>query len=318
LAAASIRAAAPGTRVGYLEPMVAGGGRSGAADRFPEVPGELMDDFVVVDGPIPGLVDLVQPSVGQLIVAVDGMVVELESGPVQLQTARQSEDPGTGPAPAVEVRFDKGSLFSRVFRVAIRPEAAYLFLVVGLALAVFEFYAAGVGVMAAVAVLALLVGGYGVVALPVRWWAVGLTLVGLGLYTADFQRHDLGWRSILGTAALLAGGLWFVDAAPQFGINWWAVLGVVAGAALFFGVGMTAVVRSRFSTATIGRDHLIGRLGAAATDFDPTGVVDLDGARWQATSRRAAGIEEGDGVEVIAVSGIVLEVEPVNLTDVRE
>ena len=82
------------------------------------------------------------------------------------------------------------------------------------------------------------------------------------------------------------------------------------GTALFFGIGMTAVVRSRFSTTTIGREHLIGRAGIAESDLDPTGVVSVDGARWRAKATRAAGIRLGDPVDVVAVDGIVLDVDP--------
>lgn len=215
------------------------------------------------------------------------------------------------PEPAVVVRFDEPGLLTRTLRVAARPEAAFFFLVAGLALAAFEFYAAGVGVMAAVSVLSLLLAAYGVAVLPVRWWAIVLAVAGLGLYTADFQRNDLGWRSVLGTIGLVVGGLWFTDAEPHFAPVWWTVLAITVGAALFFGIGMTAVVRARFSTRTIGREQLVGRTGVATNAFDPDGVVDLDGAQWRARSTRAARIEPGDAVEVVAVEGVVLQVDPV-------
>lgn len=164
--------------------------------------------------------------------------------------------------------------------------------------------------MAGVGVVSLLLAGYGLSVLPVRWWAVAAVVAGLLLYAADFQRHGLGWRSLLGTAGLTAGGLFFVDAAPQFTMRWWVVLLVLAGVALFFGFGMTAVVRARFSTRTIGREQLVGRHGVAVTALDPVGVVDVDGAEWRASAARAAALQPGDGVVVTAVHGIQLEVDP--------
>ena len=79
----------------------------------------------------------------------------------------------------------------------------------------------------------------------------------------------------------------------------------------WFLFGMTTVVRARFSTPTIGRDHLIGRRGRAETAVRPEGVVVVDGARWRANSARVSGIEAGDEVVVAAVSGFVLDVDPV-------
>jgi membrane-bound serine protease (ClpP class) len=101
-----------------------------------------------------------------------------------------------------------------------------------------------------------------------------------------------------------------VELGPQITVSWWIIVLVVAAAGLFFGVAMTTVVRSRFATATIGRDHLVGRIGTAASDLSPDGVVALENARWRARASRAAGIREGDRVRVSGVDGIVLAVEP--------
>jgi membrane protein implicated in regulation of membrane protease activity len=43
--------------------------------------------------------------------------------------------------------------------------------------------------------------------------------------------------------------------------------------------------------------------------FDPEGLVEGDGARWRAITRRVADISEGDAVTVIGVRGVVLDVE---------
>jgi membrane-bound ClpP family serine protease len=117
----------------------------------------------------------------------------------------------------------------------------------------------------------------------------------------------------VGSAFLLGGGLTLTQAAPQFEPRWWAVVLTVIGIASFYIVALTTVARSRFSTRTIGREHLVGRHGVAETSFDPMGIVEVDGARWQARSHRAAGVGPGDAIEVVAVSGIMLEIAPVEV-----
>ncbi len=315
VAATPIRAAAPQAKVGFLLPTVSGDDEplpAAPSDRFGAVPRRLLVERRSVEGPIPGLVDIVTPSIGQLIVLLDGTTV-VAPEPVELRTAVlvENEDGSVRPEPAVVVRFDEPGLLTRTLRIAARPEAAMFFLVAGLALAAFEFYAAGVGVMAAVSVLSLVLSAYGLATLPVRWWAVALVVAGVGLYAADFQRNDLGLRSLAGTAGLVVGGLWFTSAEPHFAPVWWTVLAITLGAGLFFGIGMTAVVRARFSTRMIGREHLIGRTGIAQHAFSPDGVVDLDGAQWRARSTRAADITPGDVVEVVGVDGVILQVDPV-------
>ena len=307
--AADYAGAAPGAHLGYTFPTVAGDATS---VNFSSTPGltELGESRIEVPatGGLPDFIDISSPSIGQFIAALDGLVID----GLVLETADQTTlaDGSVVTIPAVEVRFVKPGLFTRFLRLAIRPEAAFFFLTAGLALVAFEFYAAGVGVTAAVAALSLFLSAYGLSSLPIRPWAVFSAVVGLLLYTWDFQRNQLGWRSLLGTASLAAGGLYLTDAGPQFGPRWWAVVIVVVGLALFYLFAMTTVVRSRFSTPTIGREYLIGRSGHAESDIEPDGLVSVNGARWRATAHRAAGIKEGDAVTVLGVREIVLEVGP--------
>jgi membrane-bound serine protease (ClpP class) len=55
---------------------------------------------------------------------------------------------------------------------------------------------------------------------------------------------------------------------------------------------------------------MIGELGTADVAVAPDGVVTVRGARWRARTNRATPVERGANVRVVAVEGIVLEVEP--------
>lgn len=309
LLVADATGAAPGTSVGYLEPVVADANVTGVAAAASRQHAAAMDESLPVTADeAPPLIDEIVPTIGQFIASLDGRTLR----GVSLETARQitAEDGSVVTVPSVEVRFVKPGLFTRFLRLASRPEAAFFFLLAGIAVATFEFYAAGAGVAAAVGALSLFLAGYGWATLPINWVAVGVALVGLLLYTWDFQQQRLGWRSVVGTIALVAGGLFYTQAGPQYRPAWWGVVLTVVGIALFYGFALTTVVRARFSTLTIGREYLIGKLGTAETDFDPEGVVVVDGARWRARSHRAAGLRPGDPIQVREVSGILLEVGP--------
>jgi len=313
LAAAPIRGAAPGVTIGPAAPFIAGDAETvdAFADLFEDAPRSVIDDVLEVDAPIPGLVEIVEPSIGQFVVGLDGLELTIGDRSVVLSTATTGVEAGIEVIkPGAPVTFIEPGVIDQVLRVAVRPDAAYFFLVLGLALAAFEFFAAGPGLAAAAAALILLLAGYGIGVLPVSWPAVAATIAGLGLYTADFQRNDLGWRSLLGTIGLGWGGFAFIDGSGQLSTSWWVVLMVVVGMALFFGLAMTSLVRARFSTRTIGREHLVGLEGVAASAIAPDGEVELNGARWRARALRASGIEAGDSVRVVAVEGINLEVEP--------
>jgi membrane-bound serine protease (ClpP class) len=85
---------------------------------------------------------------------------------------------------------------------------------------------------------------------------------------------------------------------------------VVAGTALFMVAGMPAMVRARFSTPTIGRDAMVGEMGTALADINPEGTVEVKGAPWRARTNRATPITAGAPVRVVAIDGLLLEVEP--------
>jgi len=311
LITAPLKTAAPGVEIGYLAPIVAG---SEDGSDVVAGPSSLLEDTVTVQGAMPGLVDAALPSIGQVVVWLNGQEVESQRGTSVLRTAREEtgEDGAARILPTAQVRFHEHGLFARLLRLSIQPEAAFFFLVVGLTVAAFEFYAIGPGLAAATGVISLLIAGYGLAVLPVRWWA--LILIGLGLlvYTAEFQRRSFGILSILGTGGLVTGGLFLTDAAPQIVPSPWGVGFTVLAAIFFYLIAMPVVARARFSTGTIGRDHLIGRTGTALTDLGPEGIVEVDGARWRARAHRQAGIASGDMVMVGAVRGLVLEVDPVS------
>jgi membrane-bound serine protease (ClpP class) len=316
---APIRAAAPGVEIGYRSPTVLTGPDIGFTTIMPAgvdtEDAALVDRAVVVGTDlVPGFADVVVPSIGQLVVGLDGAEVEVRGTTVTLSTAEQVVDEsGTSVLrPSGEVTFIKPGLWTRFLRLGSTPGALYFFFLAGIAAAAFEFYAAGVGLTALVAALSLFIAGYGFATMPIDWVAVAAAVVGMAAYTSDFQRNQLGIPSVAGTGFLMFGGLTLTNATPQYGSAWWLVLVVVAGVALFYGFALTTVVRARFSTRTIGREHLIGRKGEALSAFDPEGTISLDGARWRARSHRAAGIRPGDAIEVLEVNGIVLEVGPVD------
>ncbi|MXZ06383.1 MAG: hypothetical protein F4Y75_02535 [Acidimicrobiia bacterium] len=306
LSAAPIGAAAPGVWVGHTQPVVAGGPPSGSDFLGSSLEGLASESFEVADPTADGLIDIVAPSISNLLVELEGASVMVRGESLTLRTLHPTED-GTA---AIRTVFYEPPLGVGILRLATGVEAAFFFLVVGLAVAAFEFYALGPGIASAVAALMLLIGGYGLTVLPFRGWALGLTFLGLGLLTADFQRGRTALLSALGGLALLVGGLFFTDAAPQIRPSWWIVAIIVVSVVAFYAVGMRTVARARFSTPTLGRTHLIGRLGRAITRFDPGGIVEVEGARWHATAHREAGLGPGDPVVVRAVEGPILEVDP--------
>ncbi len=294
-------AIAPGSVVGPALPVVAGR----------EDLSSLLLDPAWLDSQVPaeetGL-DL-QPSIRQYLQDLDGETFATSGGPVRIETLKPFEDGFTLKTPT----FRQPGLGTRFLRLAVTPEAAFFFLVVGLSIASFEFFAIGPGVAAGVAALSLLLAGWGIVNLPVRLWALGLAVLGWAILTAAYQKGGVLALTVLGAALLQVAGMFFVEGSGQIDARWYLVLPSVLAVLFFFLLAMPTVQRARFSTQTIGRDGLIGEKGLALAAFDPDGVVEVRGARWRATAHREAGLSEGSEVVVAGVDGMFLEVEPVNV-----
>jgi membrane-bound serine protease (ClpP class) len=295
-------AIAPGSEIGMLDPLVLGDENLSGFTFVDTI------DPAWLDEPVPaeesGL-DL-QPTIRQYLQDLNGTTFDTRDGPVVVETVRPFEDGVT----LEEVTFVRPGLGTRFFRLAVTPEATFFFLVVGLTIVSFEFFAIGPGVAAGVGALSLLLASWGLVNLPVRPWALGLTVLGWTLLTAAYQKGGIVVLTILGAVMLQVGGMWLVDGQGQIDPRWFLILPSVLGALFFFLLAMPTVQRARFSTRTIGRDGLIGEPGVALVDLTPDGMVEVHGARWRATGHREAGITEGSPVVVTGVDGMFLEVEP--------
>jgi membrane-bound serine protease (ClpP class) len=306
LMAAPIGMAAPGTEVGYAEPAIVTAPHA-AFSAEPEV---VSDSVLTVENEIHGVVDSVSPAIRQLVVGLDGVEVPFAGGSRQVSTLINNTPDSQVEVSHIPVTFHKPGYWARFLRLAVTPEAAFLFLMAGLTVAAFEFYAIGPGIAAAVAAISLFLASYGLATLPLRWWAVAMAVLGWALLTASYQRSGVAAVTALGSILTLGGGLWFVDGAPQISMNPVVTAVIVGVIVLFYTVAMPTVARSRFSTRTIGRDHLIGSQGTALVDFEPDGEVEVHGARWKASAHREARIRQGNPVRITEVDGLVLEVEP--------
>ena len=251
-----------------------------------------------------------QPTIRQFLQDLDGAIFTTADGEVTVSTVREFEEGVT----LKPVTFRKPGLGTRFLRLAVMPEAAFFFLIVGLTIGVFEFYALGPGVAAGVAAVSLFLGGWGLLTLPTRWWAVAGAIASLLLLVTAHQRGGRLPLTVAGAVLAQLSGMFLIDGGGQIDPRWWLILPSVLGALFFFLMAMPTVQKARLSTETIGRDGLIGETGSALVDFDPDGVVEVSGARWRATAHREAGLSHGDSITVTGVDGLFLEVEPA-LTD---
>lgn len=209
--------------------------------------------------------------------------------------------------PVTRTRFITLPLIDQQFHTFASPAVAYLLFVIGLGLLVFELYTAGVGVAGVIGAGSFLAGSYGLDVLDARPIAVALLVLAFVAFAIDVQSGIQQFWSAIGSLFLIAGSLILFG---EHSIGW-LPLGVgIVGVLLAMLGGMPAMVRTRFSTPTIGREWMIGSAGDVVEAIDPEGVISIDGAPWRARTNRATPIAAGERARVVEVDGLLLEVEP--------
>lgn len=305
---------APGTRVGKL------GRQRLPVDEFGPIFGEntglLLDESVdagealdlgvvttfgpvVVETPDGSTTTVIYegaPTVGDFLVNLPGVEVrEIDRG----EEVRRE--------PVTVVFFSRLSVLDQLAHTVASPAVAYLLLVVALGLLVFELFTAGIGLAGVVGAVCWILSCYGLWVLPTNWWAFGLILFAFFGFAIDVQTGVPRFWTIVGVVAFIVGSFTLFDG---LSLSWITLLAGIAGVLLTFYAGMPAMVRTRFSTPTIGREWMIGEMGTAVTDIAYAGVVRIRDAQWRAETNRATPIDQGDPVRVVAIDHLLLEVEP--------
>ncbi|MGH9135857.1 MAG: NfeD family protein [Acidimicrobiales bacterium] len=284
VAAADVRAVAPSSR---LEPP---DDRSYGSDEAVE---ERLSD----------LGGLRAATVGDVIVNLPDFGIDVEVREIREGDEIRRE-------PLTRTRFAQLPLLSQLAHAVASPAVAYLLFVIGMALLLFELYTAGVGVAGVVGAGSLLLGAYGLGVLPTNPVGIGLLLLAMFGFAVDVQTGVPRTWTVIGAVAYVAGSL--VLYGEGITLSWITLLVSVVGMVLAMVTGMPTMVRTRFSTPTIGREWMLEEEGVARTSVDPEGTVVVRDAPWRARTNRATPIAAGDRVRVAAIDGLVLEVEPLD------
>ncbi|MEM5774890.1 MAG: NfeD family protein, partial [Anaerolineaceae bacterium] len=71
---------------------------------------------------------------------------------------------------------------------------------------------------------------------------------------------------------------------------------------------MTIAVRAQRRPILFGRETLPGKHGLVEQDLNPRGLVRVDGELWTAELAHGGALPRGARIEVVSVSGLVLQV----------
>jgi len=280
---------------------------------------EVPRDAILPGGPVStltpeeavdaGVVDLVEPTFGATLAALEGYEVSLAGtdGTVEQQTLAIDEG-------SASVRVHTLGLVRRLLHTVADPTLAYLLIVAGAIAILFEVFQPGFGVAGIAGLGLAALGAYGLNVLPVNWFAFALLLVGMLLLAVDLALAWLGGLTIAGAAAFGVGSYYLFGGQGGLRVSLWVLIAVTLFVVAFFVLVMTTVLRAQGNQAITGAEALIGKTAVVRSMLNPEGHVFLNGALWRARAPETAGkVRTGALVRVLALNdALTLEVEVVD------
>ena len=332
-AAGNFAVMAPGTNIGAAAP-VAGGGEDipdtlkskvvqdtlALMRSIAEVRGrnsEALEDTVTEPQPMSydakqalelNVVDFIARDVADLLEQIDGITVDMASGPRTLETR------------GLALREINMSFIEKFLFFLADPNVSFLLLSLGGLGIVVEFFNPGLIIPGVVGAILLILAFLSLGNLPVNWAAVGFILLAGVLVVAELFVSGFGMLGVGAIVSFIFGGLLLFSSfgpssptAPSIGVNLW-LLGSIAGAFTLFGIWvLRTMVQSRRARGLpqSSPSPLLGAVGVVVSDLAPRGTVQVAGEVWTAVTEDGIVIEIGEMVEVLKVKGTLLTVSRV-------
>jgi len=244
------------------------------------------------------LIDIVARDEGDLLAQLDGRAIKRFNGDsVVLKTANDKV-----------VDFNP-SLRQRLLIALANPQIAFILFALGALCVYFEFQHPGAVVPGVVGALAVVLALYGFHMLPINVTGILLIGVAIALFVLEAKVQGFGILGLGGVVAAVMGCLILIDVGWEHELRLpiSLVLAVVLPFALILIFMLRLAFHARQAKVTTGAPGMIGLHGRAQTPIAPEGMIFVRGELWKARSKM--NIAKGEGVRVISLKGLTLDVE---------
>jgi membrane-bound serine protease (ClpP class) len=234
------------------------------------------------------IINLIANSREELLKQLDGYELQRDGQTVRLQTAGM-------PLKTYERTFKE-----QVMNYLADPNVVYLLLTIGIYALIAEFFTPGFGVGIGGAIC-LLLALLGLQVLPFNIAGLAFILFGVALMVIDLFTPTHLALTLGGVISLLIGSFMLFDfkgfEAPALGlspVNIFVTVGTIT--AIFVFMVTKGLLIQRKPVAT-GKEGMIGAVGTARDELNPTGMVFVMGEYWRATALDGP-IKAGEAVRV--------------------
>jgi len=242
------------------------------------------------------VVDVVANDVPDLLRQLDHRAVRLADG-----------RSGTLALAGVHVEAWDPTWRDRALAVLGDPSLALLLMLVGFYGLLFEFSSPGMVAPGVIGAVCLLLGLFGLQALPVNGAGVALVLLGLGFFAAEAVVPSHGALGLGGVVAFTLGALMMIDSdEPGLAVSRPLIAALALVALAVVGVLVTFAGRMRRRPPVSGPSAMVGVVGEVVEADGQDGWALLQGEHWRVHGERA--LRPGDRVRVARVDVLTLGV----------
>ena len=258
-----------------------------------------------------GIIDIVAQNMDDLVSKLDGMLVDVPGGQVQLQTS------------GIVVQTLTRNAIETLLDIVANPQITFILLSLGGILIIIELLTPGLILPGFLGVIALTLAFLGLVNLPANWIGVGLIFLGLALFYGELVAPGLGVMGLSGAVSFILGAfLLFAqfDAppipTPTLSVSLWAIAVVGFIMISFVAMLFLSLRNSKKLHYQSTKLTLVGDAGFAKTALEPRGTVQIANELWSAESDSGDTIAAGEEVIVSEVEGLNLKV--MRLAEIEE
>ncbi len=238
------------------------------------------------------VIDLVVPSLQELLAKVDGRTIKMPQRTVVLKTRN---------AP---IQRSEMVLRERLLQVLVNPNVLAILGVLALYGLIAEIQNPGAifpGVIGAISLLLML---YGFSVLPISWAGIALLALAIILFIADAFAPSHGLLTLGGAISMLLGLLMLFESPdPALRVSWVVALTLTGLTSLFFVAIVAAGIRAQRARRVTGMESMHGAIAVARTDIAPRGKIFYDGTYWNAVTEGDS-IKAGERVVIERMEGL--------------
>lgn len=241
-----------------------------------------------------GVIDLVAPSMDELLQQIDGRQVVMESGTLTLATGN-----------LVIERVDP-DWRTQLLAVITDPNVAYILMLVGIYGLIYELANPGFFLPGVAGAICLLLALYTFHVLPINYAGLALMALGITFMVAEAFVPSIGALGIGGVIAFVIGSIILLDD-EGMRISLPLIIGTALLSAGFFIWLMSRLYAMSRKKVITGTEEMVGSIGEAMVDFTDEGRVWVRGESWRALSPTP--VKKGQKVQVLSQESLLLQVK---------